>query len=242
MIVFFPYKKCIRSISLCNTGTGFAVIFSLRDKKVRPQRNAAVAVSEENKRGNLYLSSDVLSSEDFLYGGCHFVGSFLFLRFRKIEMAAGVAGDHFRSLLSNFCSHPSGFVRARPGRPGPRHASEEWAAGPSRPCASSAPVQPTPSVRRPARFPPVRRFFRRHNPTPAAPAAFARPPGCSRRSGVKFRRPGSRGLLRVFLRPARPTRPSPGLSCRPSLAPRFAVAGGVVGLFPALERRAGAPS
>ena len=137
MIVFFPYKKRIRSISPCDTGTGFAVTFSLRDKKVRPQRNAAVAVSEENKRGNLYLSSDVLSSEDFLYGGCHFVGSFLFLRFRKIEMAAGVAGDHFRSLLSNFCSHPRSSVRDGP-----------------------------------ARFPPVRRFFRRHNPTPAAPARF----------------------------------------------------------------------
>ena len=175
MIVFFPYKKRIRSISPCDTGTGFAVTFSLRDKKVRPQRNAAVAVSEENKRGNLYLSSDVLSAEDFLYGGCHFVGSFLFLRFRKIEMAAGVAGDHFRSLLSNFCSHPRSSVRDGP-----------------------------------ARFPPVRHFFRRHNPTPAAPAAFARPPGCSRRPGVKAWRPGSRGLLRVRLRPARPTRPSPG--------------------------------
>ena len=33
MIVFFPYKKRIRSISLCDTGTGFAVIFYLRNKK-----------------------------------------------------------------------------------------------------------------------------------------------------------------------------------------------------------------
>ena len=121
-----------------------------------------------------------------------------------------MSGDHFRSLLSNFYSHPRGSVRARPGRPGPRHASEEWAAGPSRPCASSAPVQPTPPPAGPARFPPVRRFFRRHNPTPAAPAAFAWPPGCSRRPGVKAWRPGSRGLLRVRLRSARPTRPSPG--------------------------------
>ena len=79
-----------------------------------------------------------------------------------------------------------------------------------RPCASSAPVQPTPPPAGPARFPPVRLVFRRHNPTPAAPAAFAWPPGCSRRSGVKAWRPGSRGLLRVRLRPARPTRPSPG--------------------------------
>ena len=53
----------------------------------------------------------------------------------------------------NFYSHPRGSVRARLGRPGPRHASEEWAAGPSRPCACCGSGSARPTARRPCTVP-----------------------------------------------------------------------------------------